>query len=396
MKNKKVLKFPYRAAAVLAIALVLAMTACNNGGGGGGGKVPGENGEGEEEIDLDTPLVNYSVSIPTAGEEAAQFTGVLMDYKWYQDMGYTHVTLPSHSVIDPLKQKVLNGGYLTQEEQTDAYNAFIKDLYNEADYQQSFAKIRTQAVKADKQIDSLRRYETAWGFYIPPRYNVRLTLYGPGGQYNPSTGSIITLVSKSGQLSTPPLDNILHESVHIGIEDRIIQRYGIIHADKERIVDQFVKKQFSSVIPNYRLQSSFANPAIDMWFDGADALDTLPQKIEAALAAMKQEGIAKALSAAASTTQTALEGYWVNTMASKIVYIFKGNAFVEMGDGRPDKYGDIYNYGAFTVSGGTISYTPKSDSWIKTPWTQQFQFSNGELVLQQTPNHSYGNFKNED
>jgi hypothetical protein len=272
MKNKKKLF------AILAVALIFVMTAC--GGGGGGNSVT------DEEIDPDTPLNYYSVSIPTAEEEASQFVGVLLQYKWYQDMGYTHVTLPSHPVINPLKQKVLSGGQLTYDEQLDAYYAFINDIYNAADYQQAFAKMKTAAATADKQIDSLRRYETAWGFYIPSQYIIYISLYGPGGQYgndySSSTGYITITVLKNGQLNfnKNPLEVILHESVHIGIESRIIQEYGLEHWEKERLVDQFVKKHFSSVVPNYQMQNISA-PEIDKIFKDSDVLDKLPQKIEA-------------------------------------------------------------------------------------------------------------------
>ena len=313
-----------------------------------------ENNTGDE-----TPLYYYSVSIPTADEEAEQFLSVLLQYKWYQDMGYTHVTLPSHPVINPLKAKVLNNETLTAGEQAQAKSVFKTDLYNAADYQKSLAAVKAAAATADKQIDSLKRYQTAWGFFIPAKYNIQLTVYGPGGQYNPSTGRIIYLVNKNGQFDRKPLWTILHESVHIGIEDRIIQGYKLQHWVKERIVDQFVKKQFGSVVPDYQMQN-IQLPAIDKMFQNSDVLDKLPQRVEEMLAGIKQEGINKAVYVATSSTPTPLEGYWVNTVSSDTAYVFKGNGFVEISNG------EIYNYGTFTVSATQISYKPSSGSSISS------------------------------
>jgi hypothetical protein len=254
------------------LCLALLFSGCDSDGGSGNISGGGNNtGDGTFNY--------YSVSIPTADEEAEQFLGVLQQFKWYQDMGYSHVTLPSHPVINPLKSKVLNNERLTDAEQAQVKSVFKTDLYNAADYQQSFATVKAAAETADKQIDSLKRYQTAWGFYIPKKYSIQLTVYGPGGQYNPSTGRIIFLVNKNGQFDRKPLGTILHESVHIGIEDRIIQKYKLQHWEKERIVDQFVKKQFGSVVPDYQMQNIQA-PAVDKMFQNSDVLDKLPQRVE--------------------------------------------------------------------------------------------------------------------
>jgi hypothetical protein len=352
------------------------LAGCGDGGG---------NGSND---DINTPLNYYSVSIPTAVEEAEQFVYVLSQYKWFQDMGYTHVTLPSHPVINPLKEKVLNGGSLTSAEITNAKSAFINDLYNAADYQKAFAEIRSAAVTADKQIDSLRRYETAWDFFIPERYTIQLTVYGPGGSYNPSTGLISILVPKNGRFDRKPLWTILHESVHIGIEKRIIEKYKLQQWVKERIVDQFVKKHFSSVVPDYQMQN-INLPAVDKMFQNSDVLDKLPQRVEEMLAAMKQEGIDKAGSVATNSTPTALEGYWVNVMSSETAYIFKGNGFVEIGNGS------IYNFGTFTYVPGTITYTPSAGSGVSSTWTQPYELKDDTLELDMIANHNFGQFKKE-
>ena len=255
------------------LVLFLASGIVLNGCGGVGSNEPDDGGK--------ATMNYYSVSAPTAQEEAEYFLYTLERYKWYMDNGYTHVTIPSHPVIDPLKAKILNNQTLNSTERAQVINSFKADLYNEADYQQSVVAIGTAARTADGQIDSLRRYQSAWGFFISAKYKIQLTIYGPGGSYNPASGTITMLVPKDGQFSgnRKPIHTILHETIHIGIEDRIIQRYGIGQSDKERLVDQFVKKHFSAVIPDYPMQNIYA-PAIDRMFENADVLDRLPQRVE--------------------------------------------------------------------------------------------------------------------
>ena len=51
-----------------------------------------------------------------------------------------------------------------------------------------------------------------------------------------------------------PANTLIHEIIHMGIEESIIQRYQVSHPLKERIVDQLVLLHFRTLLPNYRLQ----------------------------------------------------------------------------------------------------------------------------------------------
>ena len=363
------------------IAIVLVFAACGN---------PVANNAGENPGDGYTPHLDYySAAIPNADEEAQQFLYVLEQYKWFQDSGYTHVTIPDHPVLNPLKAKVLRGEYLTSTEKTQVISSFKADLYNQEDYQQAITAVRNAAVTADRQVDGLRKYETAWGFFIPKSYKVQLTVYGPGGQYNPSTGLIILKVPENGQFDRDPLSTILHETIHIGIEEKIIQKYMVIQSDKERLVDHFVKNHFSTLLPNYQLQGFYA-PSIDKLFDvpnKIDVLENLPKKMEAILTGMMEEGIEKAITAATNATATRFEGYWINTVSSSTGYAFKGNGFAEnrMGTFPAD------GIGTFTYTATKITFTAGGKSWTQ-PY--ELKTENGSLlVLEWVQDHSYGWFE---
>jgi len=71
---------------------------------------------------------------------------------------------------------------------------------------------------------------------------------------------------------------MLHEAVHIGIENTIVSKYGLSHWTKERIVDQFMIRHFMDVCPDYRMQSN-AETDIDIIFWEADTWDNLPERV---------------------------------------------------------------------------------------------------------------------
>lgn len=136
------------------------------------------------------------------------------------------------------------------------------------------------ALRCDQPSDKSLNYHEKWGFYLPPRYNIRLTLYGPGGSYDPRAGTIVIMTTKEGvfKRGKNPLDTILHEAVHIGIQSTIVSKYGLSQWTKERIVDQFMLRHFKDVCPEYRMQPN-AETGIDSIFAEEDVWDHLPERV---------------------------------------------------------------------------------------------------------------------
>lgn len=65
---------------------------------------------------------------------------------------------------------------------------------------------------------------------IPAHFEVVLTSYGTGGSYSPPNKIILNITN------TNHIKTIVHEIIHLLIEKQI-QKYGISHWQKERIVD---------------------------------------------------------------------------------------------------------------------------------------------------------------
>ncbi len=68
-----------------------------------------------------------------------------------------------------------------------------------------------------------------------------------------------------------------HEMVHIGVEHIIVERFGLTHPEKERLVDRICMVAFPALLPRYRAQP-FGPPELDAFVD-ATALDDLPTSI---------------------------------------------------------------------------------------------------------------------
>jgi hypothetical protein len=106
-----------------------------------------------------------------------------------------------------------------------------------------------------------KTFNKNWGFKIFREYSVHLTQYGTGGSYNPN-GSIIMRIG--GHPS--PGSCLFHEMIHIGIEENIIQKYGINQMDKEKIVDNICRLY----IDNYRLPSIDGNCDLKLNKEGVE------------------------------------------------------------------------------------------------------------------------------
>jgi len=250
------------------LAMGLAFFGCSNPTGGG-----------MEEIDNSVP-VKYSVSIPTADEEATTMLNYLRRINWFDQNGY-NITLPTTLLVETAKTKLRTGSSLSSVDEAQLREHFKNDIYDSQDYQRSYSTISKLLRTADKYAMEFDRYEKMWGFFIPNNYVINLTLYGPGGSYG--TNSMLIKVNREDTWSTSsdngkPLAIILHESVHIGIEQLIIQRYNISQVVKERIVDNFMIRQFGNIFPGYRLQN-WEYSSIDVIFKEDDILDNLPRRV---------------------------------------------------------------------------------------------------------------------
>ena len=71
---------------------------------------------------------------------------------------------------------------------------------------------------------------------------------------------------------------IIHELVHLGIEESIVVRYKLTQSEKERVVDYICKYYFEDLLPKYSMQRIGAR-RMDK-FINAESIRNLPMAIE--------------------------------------------------------------------------------------------------------------------
>jgi hypothetical protein len=221
--------------------------------------------------------VQFFVNIPTAEKEAEFVYSLIYQIKFFDENGY-NISLPDVPLINSLKSKVYKGMSLSKDDLDELINLFKNELFDEEDYKISLSVVQSAALIADQHLDIFHIYARKWDFFIPPKYNITLSLYGPGGSYNPINGNISMKITKDGTFFNEPLSVMLHEAFHIGIENRIIQKYNVPHWTKERIVDQFMYHKMRNIVPNYRMQPG-ADTSIDIIFQDNDIFEDLPERI---------------------------------------------------------------------------------------------------------------------
>ena len=222
--------------------------------------------------------VQFIVIVPTAEKEAEVVYNLINNIAFFDENEY-NISLPNVPLINSLKSKVYKGMNLNKNDLDELEILFKNELFNEKDYEISLTAVQKAALMANQYLDIFHIYAQKWDFFIPPQYNITLSLYGPGGSYNPSNGDISMKISKDGTFFVEPLSNMLHEAFHIGIENSIIQRYNVSHKTKERIVDQFMYLKMREVIPNYQMQTG-TDTSIDIIFQDNDVFENFPERIK--------------------------------------------------------------------------------------------------------------------
>lgn len=186
------------------------------------------------------------IRAPTLEEEFNNLKYVLKNKEFYEKNGYKAVYPNVIKLCDPL---ILN-------DYSKMFSLFKDKEYDASFYQNGIDVISRLLSTIQSNVNKLMDICDFWEFKVFKTYTVVLTKYGPGGSYDTTKGKITILTSSNGEFKRPHPDHtIVHEIVHIGIEDSIIQKYKLSHWEKERLVDLFVKKYFEKELPDYRLQN---------------------------------------------------------------------------------------------------------------------------------------------
>lgn len=186
-------------------------------------------------------------------------------HKHLKNFGYTYKTWvpkPNNEHIKAMFEKE----NLTDQEIAQYREFFINNIYNVEDlkkydeYLNSFV-----APMLERGINKiLVPLLPSWGCELPKELTILCT-YGSGASYSEIKGGKATItfrMSRYPDNKQVMLETMLHEFIHIMIEQPIIRKYNVPQDLKERIVDIIGFELFDKVSVQERFANSFANAYI--------------------------------------------------------------------------------------------------------------------------------------
>lgn len=188
--------------------------------------------------------------LQTADEEFEYLISLLKNVKFFYQNTYS-IIIPNHpffvNMFDNYKlHKLLN--------KKEAKDIFIKEVYNPRFLKKGLENIVQYLDFVEDAIVRMEKLKQ-WGFKLFETYIVFLTAYGLAGGYDFKEGIIIQRVNDKEMLYEPPYYNIIHQIIHIGIEESIVQKFNLTHNEKEALVDAICINYFDDIWANGKLQN---------------------------------------------------------------------------------------------------------------------------------------------
>lgn len=219
------------------------------------------------------------IQIPEAGVECANIWQTIKDISFFETNHYS-LSLPQNEMITYLLEKSRKDSLLV-EDYDSLCTLISRRVYSREDYEKGYQNILQATPLLEKAISILSEIHSKWEFKMFPQYQLDLTLYGPGGSYDPETGRILLMTRPDGSFKgyNNPVNTIIHEMIHIGIEESIVKKYRLSHTLKEQLVDRCVRILFGDMLPDYRIQD-FGNNQIDKYLKSKEDFVNLPSVVE--------------------------------------------------------------------------------------------------------------------
>ncbi|MFH1930222.1 MAG: PDZ domain-containing protein [Pseudomonadota bacterium] len=228
----------------------------------------------DEQLEEKKPRV--TIRSPEPQEEFGVIWHTLLTMPFYRKHGY-NVALPDHKIFEELVKLPPN---IRDAKKKETYELFSQHIYRKACYEEGLSSLDDTEKKTIAVFPRFEKLKKQWGFKVFHHYDVVLTLYGPGGHFNPRTGKVVLKTTADGSFKRgDPIHTIIHEMVHIGIHENIVKRFRLTHWEKERVVDLICSIKFGDILKNYTIQAG-GERNLDT-FVSHDSLSNLPAVIGA-------------------------------------------------------------------------------------------------------------------
>lgn len=194
---------------------------------------------------------------------------------FYEKMGY-HATLPTLPEFEALRHREKP---ISVEEKAQLRTVFYANLYDLSAFDASMTQLKQSEEIIKKACEKLLVLKNNWGFKLFDTYTIFLTLYGPGGRYFTQNNTIELVVNAySATRYREAYQSAIHEMIHLGIEELLVQKYKLSHWEKERLVDLICSTYLKDLLPKYFMQKQ-GDRKIDAFVNEETIVHDLPSAI---------------------------------------------------------------------------------------------------------------------
>ncbi|MEM1096455.1 MAG: hypothetical protein AAGJ10_17790 [Bacteroidota bacterium] len=188
------------------------------------------------------------VQAPQPREAFSYLERTLADMDFFRENNYA-VSLPNHPMFDG-----------TGDDMGDV-EVFVGEVYDATAFENALMAMRGQRQQLETALTRINQWSRHKGFGRLDSVTVTLTLYGPGGSFNPDTGDIILWTDTEARFKGGGgLHTTIHEMVHLAVEHKLAQPFNLQHWERERLVDLITQREFADLLPDYRLQNGDSAP----------------------------------------------------------------------------------------------------------------------------------------
>lgn len=180
---------------------------------------------------------------PQTPAEAYEYLLSTLDQMSFFEANSYNVALPNHPDF-------------RKPGETGSFQQFIKEVYREQDFQPALSLLADSKPALQAALNWFSRHKHGANLYVPEQYTVVLTLYGPGGSYDPASGTITLFTTPDGRFKGGGATHtIVHEMMHVAVEKSLVKQFSLSHWEKERVVDLLTQRELGHLLPGYQLQS---------------------------------------------------------------------------------------------------------------------------------------------
>lgn len=183
-------------------------------------------------------LLNHSLE-----EEVKNVEEIVGMIKWFDNNGYK-ILLPDGVGTNSTKEEI--------------------ERLTSGEFENNSIIFNTLKSRLEEEIEnnkiSIETFLSCFHYDIPEKVLVNFTSYGPGGMYTlPNSMAVMLNDSPTNVLKT-----VLHEMIHLIIEEPFVQKYNLSHWQKEAVVDTLcLDEQLKDIFVGYKRQPQTKNIKLD-------------------------------------------------------------------------------------------------------------------------------------